>query len=88
MLVNTGNTHWCLLVVNLCDGSFELRDSLKSAGGDWYDQVDRERLQAFVKACSLETSDVNVSIAEVLQQKSKTNCGVFMLEFIWAFLND
>jgi hypothetical protein len=41
-----------------------------------------------VKACSLETSDVNVSIAEVLQQKSKTNCGVFMLEFIWAFLND
>jgi hypothetical protein len=82
MLVNTGNTHWCLLVtpIGACLWSIF---SLKSAGGDWYAQVDRDRLRAFVKAFNPETSDLHELIAEVLQQKSKTNCGVFMLEFIW-----
>jgi hypothetical protein len=87
MPLNIGNEHWCLLVVNLRNGSVELWDSMKSPGSDWYDQIDRERLQAFMRAFNPELSDLHISIARVPQQKGKTNCGVFMLEFIRAFLN-
>lgn len=86
MPVNIENLHWCLLVVDLRTGSVELWDSLKCPDSDWYDQIDRVRLQAFLRVFSPETPDLQVSIAQVPQQKEKTNCGVFMLEFIRAFL--
>jgi hypothetical protein len=87
MPVNIGNTHWCLLVVNLRTGKVELWDSLKTPESDWYDQIDRERLQGFMGSFSPETPDVHVSIASVPPQKGTSSCGVFMLEFIRAFLN-
>ncbi len=86
MPVNIGNVHWCLLVVNLRNGSVELWDSMKGPDSDWYGQIDRDRLQAFLRVFSPETPDLQVSIAQVPQQSGKTNCGVFMLELIRAFL--
>jgi hypothetical protein len=69
MPVNIENTHWCLLVGNLRTGKVELWDSLKTPESDWYDQIDRERLQGFMSSFSPETPDVHVSIANVPQQK-------------------
>ena len=86
MPVNIANVHWCLLVVNLRSGIVELWDSLKGPDCDWYGQIDRDRLQMFLRAFSPETPDLDVSIAQVPRQTGKTNCGVFMLEFIRAFL--
>ncbi len=87
MPVNIGNTHWCLLVVSLRTGKVELWDSLKTPESERYDQIDRERLQGFMRSFSPETPDLHLSIASVPQQKGKSSCGVFMLEFIRAFLN-
>ena len=82
--VNIGNTHWCLLIVNLVDGHVELWDSLKSPRSRLPPQIRRDRLQIFIHLLCPETPELTFSIAEVPQQTG-ANCGVFMLEFIRAF---
>ncbi len=84
--VNIGNTHWCLLIVNLTDGHVELWDSLKSPRSRFPLQIRQDRLQIFIRLLCPQTPELKFSIAEVPQQTG-TNCGVFMLEFIRAFAN-
>jgi Ulp1 family protease len=84
--VNIRNIHWCLLVVNLMDGRVELWDSLKSPNSPFPPQLRQDRLQIFIRSLSPDTPKLKFSIAEVPQQNG-TNCGVFMLEFIRAFVN-
>ena len=84
--VNIGNTHWCLLIVNLINGHVELWDSLRSPRSRFPVQICQDRLQIFIRALCPETPELKFSIAEVPQQTG-TNCGVFMLEFIRAFAN-
>ncbi len=83
--VNIGNSHWCVLIVNLTSGSVELWDSLKKPRSRLYPQIREDRLQAFISSLSPQTPNLSFSIAEVPQQTG-TNCGVFMLEFIRAFV--
>ncbi len=84
--VNIGNTHWCLWIVNLTDGHVELWDSLKSPRSRFPPQIQQDRLQIFIRSLCPETPELKFFIAEVPQQVG-TNCGVFMLEFIRAFVN-
>jgi hypothetical protein len=84
--VNIGNSHWCLLIVNLADGHVELWDSLKSPRSRFPLQIRQDRLQLFIRSLCPDTPELKISIAEVPQQTG-TNCGVFMLEFIRAFVN-
>lgn len=86
MLVNIGNKHWCLLVINLRSGSVELWDSLRSPGGNMPKQIDQQRLQAFMSVFSPATPELHFKIVQVPQQTG-SNCGIFMLEFVRAFIN-
>jgi hypothetical protein len=83
---NIGNVHWCLLVVNLENGTVELWDSKRKPGEIRYPQLDLNRLQAFLRVFNPKTPRVTFSISQVPQQTG-LNCGVFMLEFIRAFVN-
>jgi Ulp1 family protease len=76
--------HWCLLVVDMTNGSVELWDSLRS-GQTIPSQIDQKRLASFLSTFSPSTPKLKFSVVDVPQQTG-TNCGVFMLEFIRAFV--
>jgi hypothetical protein len=58
---------------------------LKAPGGDIYKQIDQMRLQAFVDVLSPTTPTLQFKVVPVPQQTG-SNCGIFLLEFIRAFI--
>lgn len=89
--VNLFNEHWCLLVVDLETKIIGIWDSLIGYDGGEYigDKKDRlfDFLEAFTGGKGSTRKHWDVQLKMDVSQQQRTDCGVFCIEFMRAFIN-
>ena len=83
--VNLQGEHWALLDANLQERSIRYLDSIPKK---WPAQVIKKRLQEFLNGFTQTRGRWNMDVEKNVPKQRGSNCGVFVIEFMRAIVND